>query len=97
MRDFVERHQFAEMFLAGAAEAGAALSFGGQKRIGGDVEKSGPALAERAGNLRDAESVEGEGAAVGFIKFDGEINLFSELLERGGGTGRKQGRIGIEG
>ena len=25
------------------------------------------------------------------------INLFSELLERGGGTGRKQGRIGIEG
>ena len=80
MSGFVKGNNFAEMLLAAAGKSGAALGIGGEKRKGGDIQQAWPALAKRSGDLGNAESVEGEGAAVGFVKMDGGVDLFCEQL-----------------
>ena len=83
----MERHQLAEMFLSAAGKAGTALDVGRQKRVGGDIEEAGPALAESSGNLRDAEIVKRERAAVGFVKANRSVDVFPQLFESDGGVG----------
>ncbi len=88
MRGFVEGDDFTEMFLSIGGKSRAALSFAGQERIGRDIEKAGPALAESAGNLRDAESAKGERAIVGLVETNAGIYVPAELFKCCGGIGR---------
>ncbi len=87
MRNFVIRNQFGVVLLSGDGESRALLGFGGQEGISGNVEQAGPALCKGSRNLRDAEVMERKRTAECFVKTNGGINLFAELLEGVGGAG----------
>ena len=74
-------------------ESGTMLSFGGQVGIGGEIKQPGPALAEGAGNLRDAQFLEREWAAERFVETNGLFDLAAELFEGIGRTRRRRGDL----
>ncbi len=75
-----------EEFLVGRVEAGTLLGFGRQERVGGDVEKSRPALPEGAWNLRDAQMTKRKGTGILFAEMDGGIDFTGKLLQGVRGT-----------
>src|ERR1700739_604562 len=70
MRDFVERHDIGEKRAPRWAEARAILGFVWKEGKSGEIQKPGPALAERARNLRNVQIPERERAGVNFIEAD---------------------------
>lgn len=94
MGDFVEGHEVGKKLLAGDGDTDAFLGFVGQERKGGEIEQARPALAEGAGNLRNAEILEGKRAGIDFVKADGGVDLLGQLVQRGGRAWRQRGSIG---
>src|SRR5258707_5318128 len=88
VRHFVKRNELCEMLLPGVRQAGAALRGGRQERKGGKIQQAGPALPERAGDLRDAKFLEPKGSAERFVEANGRVDFAAELLERVRGTRR---------
>src|SRR5207245_9690843 len=77
MCHFVIRNQLGVVLLSGRAQSRALLGFGRQKGVRGNIEQTGPTLPKGSGYLRDAEVVEGKGAAECFVKTDRGIDLFA--------------------
>ena len=78
--DFVKGNDSSEEFLGGGVEAGALLGFGREERVSGEVKKSRPALAEGAGDLRNAEMTKWKGAGILFAEMDRGIDFTGKLL-----------------
>src|SRR5260370_36386342 len=91
--DFVEWHNIREERPARRAQPGAVLGFVGQERICGEIQQARPSLAETAGNLRDAKSMERERAGVEFIKTDRGIDFTRQLPKERRGAWRKRGHV----
>ena len=82
MGDFVEGYEFGEVLLSGLGKPGALLGFRRKIGIGGQIKQSGPALAERAWDLRHAQFLKWKRSAEGFVKADGGINFAAEYFQR---------------
>src|SRR6185437_14969452 len=90
---FVNGDEVGEMLLGDVGKSDPMLSLGGQIGIGRKVQESWPALAERAGNLRDIQLLEREWSAEGFVKAYGSVDFAAELFEGVGRTRRRYGDL----
>src|SRR5579864_5021703 len=81
MSHFVEWNKLRDFFLCALRYAGLLLRLGRQKNQRRKIEQARPALAERAGNLRDIELRKRKWSVDGFIIVNRVLQSASELLE----------------
>src|SRR5580704_6315325 len=76
------------MLLSRYRKARAKLGFGRKIRIGGEIQKTRPALTESSWNLRNTQLLKRERAAELFIKANRFLDLARQALQRVGGPRR---------
>jgi len=94
MGDFMEGNQIVKVFLTTGRKAGTLLSGGREVRVRGKIEQAGPALAEGARYLRNAELTNGEWTGIRLVEVDRGVDVAGQLLQCVGGAGlrKRQGQ-----